>query len=52
MAVIETRCLDIANWKETKALVEDLGPIDILVNNAGVNVLKPLDDMTEEDFDL
>ena len=31
---------------------ERLGPIDILVNNAGTAIMRGLDDITEEDFDL
>jgi 3-oxoacyl-[acyl-carrier protein] reductase len=31
--------------------VADLGGLDILVNNAGIAVIKPLADLTDEDFD-
>jgi len=31
---------------------DGLGPVDILVNNAGVNRLKPLIELTEEDWDF
>jgi len=32
--------------------VEAYGRLDILVNNAGISIYKPLQDLTEEDFDL
>ena len=34
------------------AIERELGPIDVLVNNAGVALIRNLDDLTEEDFDL
>jgi 3-oxoacyl-[acyl-carrier protein] reductase len=30
----------------------ELGPIDVLVNNAGLAIIRGIDDLTEEDFDL
>lgn len=35
-----------------KAIERDLGPIDILVNNAGLALIRSVDDLTEDDFDL
>jgi len=34
------------------AVKQELGPIDILVNNAGIGLIRGVDDLTEEDFDL
>ncbi len=34
------------------AVQRGLGPIDVLVNNAGVGLIRSVDDLTEEDFDL
>jgi len=34
-----------------KGIERQLGPIDILVNNAGIAILKPFDQITEEDWD-
>ena len=34
-----------------KGIEQQLGPIDILVNNAGIAILKPFDQITEEDWD-
>lgn len=34
-----------------KTIEQQLGPIDILINNAGIAIHKPLDKITEEDFD-
>jgi 3-oxoacyl-[acyl-carrier protein] reductase len=33
-------------------VARDLGPVDVLVNNAGVGLVRPVDDLTEADFDL
>ena len=42
-----------AEWKTViAAAVSTYGKLDILVNNAGIAVLKDLDDMTLEDFEL
>lgn len=30
----------------------ELGPVDILINNAGIAINRPVDELTEEDFDL
>src|SRR6266478_388461 len=46
---------DVAKPDAAAALVRDtesqLGPIGILVNNAGINPVKPLDQITAEDWD-
>ncbi len=34
------------------AVQRELGPVDVLVNNAGVGLVRGVDDLTEEDFDL
>jgi 3-oxoacyl-[acyl-carrier protein] reductase len=34
------------------AVDRELGPVDVLVNNAGVGLVRGVDDLTEEDFDL
>ena len=34
------------------AVEHELGPVDVLVNNAGVGLVRGIDDLTEEDFDL
>ena len=47
--------VDIANTTQIERLVsttlERYGSIDCLINNAGVGRFKPLEEMTEEDFD-
>jgi 3-oxoacyl-[acyl-carrier protein] reductase len=46
---------DVSRAGEVNRLVEavegQLGPVDILINNAGVLWQKPLEEITEEDFD-
>jgi 3-oxoacyl-[acyl-carrier protein] reductase len=37
--------------KLVKGTVKEFGRLDILVNNAGMLIYKPLDEMTEEEFD-
>lgn len=47
---IETICVDLRNWDETKKAVQSVLPVDLLVNSAGVIYNKPFLDATEEDF--
>ena len=46
---------DVSQAREVNRLVEalewELGPVDILINNAGMLWQKPLDEITEADFD-
>jgi sepiapterin reductase len=54
-AAVEIFQADIAEKSQTDRLVETTvnrhGTIDCLVNNAGVGRFKPLDELSEEDFD-
>jgi 3-oxoacyl-[acyl-carrier protein] reductase len=34
------------------AVAAELGPVDLLVNNAGIGIIRSVDDLTEEDFDV
>ncbi len=34
------------------AVERELGPVDVLVNNAGIGLIRSVDDLTEEDFDI
>ena len=49
---IETVCVNLRDWNETKKAVLSVLPIDLLVNNAGVACLNPFLETTPEDFDL
>jgi 3-oxoacyl-[acyl-carrier protein] reductase len=47
---------DVSRREPVAAMVAhvaaELGPIDVLVNNAGIGIVRGVDDLTEEDFDL
>jgi 3-oxoacyl-[acyl-carrier protein] reductase len=47
---------DVSKSAEVSAMVRaierELGPVDVLINNAGIALMRGLDDLTEEDFDL
>jgi len=45
-----SRATDVADMMS--AVEGELGPVDVLVNNAGVGLVRSVDDLTEEDFDL
>ena len=36
----------------TAAVEGELGPVDVLVNNAGIGLIRGIDELTEEDFDV
>src|SRR5215475_4099909 len=47
---------DVSKAAAVKGMVagieRELGPIDILINNAGIAINRPVEELTEEDFDL
>ena len=47
---------DVSQAGEVLRMIEtverELGPIDVLVNNAGIGLVRTVDTLTEEDFDL
>ena len=51
-----TVCADVSRREPVAAMIErlggGLGPIDILVNNAGIGIVRGVDDLTEDVFDL
>ncbi|XP_011505480.1 PREDICTED: L-xylulose reductase-like [Ceratosolen solmsi marchali] len=49
---IQTICVDLRNWQETRQAIKNILPIDLLVNNAGVACLNPFLSVTPEDCDL
>lgn len=49
---IQTVCVNLRDWDETRKVVNTVLPIDLLVNNAGVARLGPFLSATEEDFDM
>lgn len=48
---VETVCVDLSNWDETKKSVESIDDIDLLVNNAGVGERTVLGEIDEEIID-
>ena len=46
---------DVSRAKEVAGMVEKvisaLGPVDILINNAGIAITKPIEELSEADFD-
>ncbi len=48
---VETLCVDISNWDETKRAIESIGDIDLLVNNAAVGKKTVLGEIDENVFD-
>lgn len=48
---LETITVDLLHWDNTRAALGNLGPIDGLVNNAGIAIIKPIFEITENDFD-
>jgi 3-oxoacyl-[acyl-carrier protein] reductase len=51
-----TVAADVSQSEPVAAMVArvtaEFGPVDILVNNAGIGIVRGVDDLTEEDFDL
>ncbi len=47
---------DVSRTAEVARMVAtveaELGPVDVLVNNAGIGLIRSVEDLTEEDFDL
>ena len=49
---VEMDVSDLASIREgVEAALAHYGRIDILVNNAGINIVNPIEDVTEEDYD-
>jgi 3-oxoacyl-[acyl-carrier protein] reductase len=51
-----TVAADVSRREQVRAMVArvaaDLGPVDVLVNNAGIGIVRGVDDLTEEEFDI
>ncbi|XP_068158935.1 L-xylulose reductase [Drosophila tropicalis] len=48
---IQTLKLDLAHWDQVKETLSKVPQLDGLVNNAGVAIIKPFEELTEQDFD-
>ena len=42
---------DLAKWSELKEILESLPVLDGVVNNAGINILEPLVEVSEQNWD-
>ena len=48
---ITTKAVDVADWAETRKVIESFGAIDCLINNAGVAFEEPFLKISLEHFD-
>ena len=48
---IETHNMDLADWKATRELIQNIGTVDLLVNNAAILKVTPFLEVTKDDFD-
>lgn len=48
---LQTITVDLSDWTATRNALKDVEPLDGLVNNAGIAIIKPVEELTEEDFD-
>ena len=42
--------VDVSKWITAREIIKKILPIDLLVNNAGIQILKPILEATEEDY--
>jgi len=47
---VQTICVDIQDWSQTRKLIKDAGQIDYLINNAALNIAGSIMSATSEDF--
>ena len=43
--------MDVADWKATRELIQNIGTVDLLVNNAAILKVTPFLEVTKDDFD-
>ncbi|XP_055704692.1 L-xylulose reductase [Phlebotomus papatasi] len=48
---IETIAVDLSDWKATRRSLDHIKKVDGVVNNAGIAIIKPFEELSEEDFD-
>lgn len=48
---IKPLLLDLSNWDKVREGLAAVPQLDGLVNNAGVAIIKPFEELTEQDFD-
>ena len=51
LANLQTIQVDLKDWHNTKKALEQVPQLDGLVNNAGVAIIKPFEELSEQDFD-
>jgi len=47
---VETLCVDLTDWKETRRIVQSLDPVHMLINNAAINIPGETMKINPEDF--
>jgi len=47
----QTVCVDLSDWKSTRAAIEKLEPLDGLVNNAGIGIAGTCMNTEEKNLD-
>jgi len=53
LGIVQRRC-DVRSLDELQAVIDEAaaaGPLKILINNAGIGMVKPIDDVSEADWD-
>ncbi|XP_058817948.1 L-xylulose reductase [Topomyia yanbarensis] len=50
-STIEIIQVDLSDWNATTAALKNIDRVDGLVNNAGIAIIKPYEELSEQDFD-
>lgn len=50
-STIQTIQIDLKDWQQVRQQLKNVPLLDGLVNNAGIAIIKPFEELTEQDFD-